>query len=1137
MTILELLSQLRSLDIRIWVENGRLRVSAPDGVLTPTLRETLSTRKTEIIAFLQQAEMAKEATTTPIRPSVHADNVPLSFAQQRVWILDQLQMAAFSNMSAAVQITGPLDVKILERSLNEIVRRHEILRTKFVVKNGNPIQVVLPELSVTIDVDDLLPLPADTRKTEAQHAMALSAQMMFDLTNPPLFQIRLFLLDRDTFILFFNFHHMISDAWSQSVLVSELITLYQAFYNGRSASLAPPPIQYADFVVWQQQMLQSDKIKEAIHYWKTRLASPLPVLEMLTDQRQRNIGTAIKQSCTLEGQLTQSLKLLSQQEHVTLSTVLLAAFKTLLYRYTGQTDIIVGVPVFDRERTEVQQLIGLFLNTLVLRTDLSGNPTFLELLQRVHQTVSQAFLHKDLPFERLVAEIHPERNLTRNPLFQTTFVMQNVPPLSLEISGLQVSPFSIEMQQGMPPDVLGINIQDTDAGIICELEFNSNLLNHTVLEQFQTLLQGIVTNPQQRLTNLPLLMAAEQAQFDTQDRAVPDLQNEQGQCIHKLFERQVAQTPDAIAVILDEAQLTYEELNRRANKLAHYLRTFGVGPETLVGVCMERSLDMIIGILGILKAGGAYLPLDLAYPKDRLSYMLADSQTQVLLTQQQLLEKLPDMQLHLICIDKDWDLIAQANASNPELQVTSGNLAYSIYTSGSTGRPKGVLMPHEQVVRLFTATNDWFHFDANDIWTFFHSHAFDFSVWEIWGPLIYGGKLVIVPYLLSRAPDKLHALLCEENVTILNQTPSAFRQLVWAEEKEEPRMHLGLRLVVFGGEALDLSNLQPWFARHGDHLPQLVNMYGITETTVHVTYRPLATQDVDEAPGSVIGVPIPDLQLYILDKALHPVPVGVAGEMYVGGAGLARAYQNRPGLTAERFVPNPFSNKPGTRLYKSGDLACYLPDGDVMYLGRGDQQVKIRGFRIELGEIESVLNQHVGVQETAVLARAHESGEKQLVAYLVPTFPQHPPTVNEIRDFLKEMLPAYMVPVTFIMLESLPLTPNGKLDRRALPAPDLPSPLALKEDFVAPEGVVEERVASIWIKMLGIDKVSVYDTFFDLGGYSLLATQAIHEINEAFSVDLSLRDLFEEPTIAGLSLLIEEILLERFEESISTTAE
>jgi amino acid adenylation domain-containing protein len=577
----------------------------------------------------------------------------------------------------------------------------------------------------------------------------------------------------------------------------------------------------------------------------------------------------------------------------------------------------------------------------------------------------------------------------------------------------------------------------------------------------------------------------------------------------------VQQTPDAVALVYGEDTLTYDKLNTRANQLAHHLRKRGVGPEVLVGICVERSIEMIVGLLGILKAGGAYVPLDPAYPKERLAFILQDTAVPVLLTQQRLLEALPECGAKVICLDSNWEIIAQEKTDNLVSEATAENLAYVIYTSGSTGKPKGVLVSHGNVMRLMKATEPWYNFDQEDVWTLFHSYAFDFSVWEIWGVLLYGARLVIVPYDVSRSPKDFYNLLVNERVTVLNQTPSAFYQLIQAEETLFPKNDLALRLIIFGGEALELQSLKPWFKRHGDQNPQLVNMYGITETTVHVTYRPITNEDVQSGQGSVIGERIPDLQLYVLDGNLQPVPIGVAGELFVGGAGLARGYHNRPELTVERFIPNPYSNKPGARLYKTGDVARYLPNGDLEYLGRADQQVQIRGFRVELGEIEVVLAEYPGVNMAVVMAREDRPGDKRLVAYVVASH-EPTPTFGELRSFLKEKLPDYMIPSGFVYLDTLPLTPNGKVDRRALPAPDLER-FRLETKFVAPRTPVEKVLAEIWSKVLGLERVGVHDNFFELGGHSLLATQVVARVNQTFEVELPLRVFFEKPTVAGLT--------------------
>ncbi|MCA2762227.1 MAG: amino acid adenylation domain-containing protein, partial [Microcystis sp. M151S2] len=700
---------------------------------------------------------------------------------------------------------------------------------------------------------------------------------------------------------------------------------------------------------------------------------------------------------------------------------------------------------------------------------------------------------------------------------------------------------------------LTLSMQNTETGLMGVWEYNTDLFNSETVERmnghFLTLLEGIIANPNERVSQLPLLTKVEQQQLliaghNTQVDYPAD------KCIHQLFEEQVERTPNDVAVVFEEQQLTYNELNRRANQLAHYLQSLGVKPDELVGICVERSLEMIVGLLGILKAGGAYVPLDPDYPQERLSFMLEDSQVKVLVTQAKLVESIPEHQAQLICLDTEWEKIAQNIPSNPESGVKPDNLTYIIYTSGSTGKPKGVLVNHANVVRLFAATDSWYHFNSNDVWTLFHSYAFDFSVWEMWGALLYGGRLVVVPYLVTRSPEAFYQLLCQEKVTILNQTPTAFRQLIQVEESLKGSFpplsrgvrgdrssttdnDLSLRLVIFGGEALEINSLQPWFNRHGDQCPQLVNMYGITETTVHVTYRPLSMTDLDST-ASVIGCPIPDLQVYLLDQYLQLVPVGVPGEMYVGGAGVTKGYLNRPELTTERFIPSPFEkdevipptplNKGGTqggaKLYKTGDLARYLPKGELEYLGRIDNQVKIRGFRIELGEIEALLASHPQIWETVVIVRDDTTGDKRLVAYIVPQS-EKTITINEIRQFLKAKLPSYMVPNAFVILDALPLTANGKIDRRALPPSESSSEPS--EKYVAPRNPIEDILVNVWSEILKVEKVGINDNFFELGGHSLLATKLVAQIRDRLKIELPLRQLFNTATLAELAQGIEQL--------------
>ncbi len=1053
-----------------------------------------------------------------IEPIARSQQLPLSFAQQRLWFLAQLEPdSSFYNMPAAVRLQGKLNVKALEQSFNEIISRHEVLRTNFQAKEGQPIAVISEVMRLTLPILDISSLPANQRQSEIKQLTAQEAQQPFDISRDHLLRVKLLRLSEQEHIVLLTMHHIVSDGWSIDVIVRELATLYLALCNGQALPLPKLPIQYVDFAAWQRQWLQAEVLETQLSYWRNYLENAPKVLELPTDYSRPATQTfrGATYSFELSTELSASLNKLSQQQGNTLFMTLLAAFQTLLWRYTGQEDIVVGSPIANRNRAEIEGLIGFFVNTLVLRTNLAGNPSFEELLKRVREVALGAYAHQDLPFELLVERLQPERSLSHTPLFQVMFVLQNTPMSALELPGLTLTP--VESDINSAKFDLTLEITETESGLVGNLEYNTDLFKETSIQRMaahlQTLLSGVVANPQQRLSQLPLLTEIEKHQLlvEWNNTAV---EYRQQQCIHQLFEAQVERTPDAVAVVFESEQLTYRELNIRANQLAHYLQQLGVKPEVLVGICVERSLFMIIGLLAILKAGGAYVPLDPAYPKERLTYILEDAAVSVLLTQQQVIENLPQHQTRVVCLDTDWESIAQQSSQNPISECTTDNLAYIIYTSGSTGQPKGVLVNHSNVVRLLATTQSWYNFNQQDVWTLFHSITFDFSVWEIWGALLYGGQLVVVPYWLSRSPQEFYQLLLTQQVTILNQTPSAFCQLIQVEDSLENTNNLNLRKVIFGGEALQIESLRPWFERHGDQSPQLINMYGITETTVHVTYRQLTIADLELASASLIGRPIGDLQVYLLDRYGQPVPIGVPGEMYIGGAGVVRGYLNRPELTPVRFIPNSFSDKPNARLYKSGDLARYLANGDIEYLGRIDHQVKIRGFRIELGEIEALISQHPVVRETVVVAHENSADSQRIVAYIVPQKEQTL-TISELRGFLESKLPSYMLPAAFVILEVIPLTQNGKIDRRALPIPDSARP-ELEEVFVAPRTKEEEILSEIWANVLGLKQVGIHDNFFSLGGDSIRSIQ-VQSQAQKHGLNFSIQQLFRFQTIYELA--------------------
>ncbi|HZI20311.1 MAG TPA: non-ribosomal peptide synthase/polyketide synthase [Pyrinomonadaceae bacterium] len=1082
-----------------------------------------------LTARVAELVSAGQGLPAPARVEVEGDSYRLSFAQQRLWFLDQLEPGSSTyNMPGGALLAGRLDVPTLESALAEMVRRHDVFRTTFHSVGGEPAQFIAGRFDLELPVTDLGDLPAAEQQLRAKQLGAEESRHVFDLARGPLVRFRLLRLSDTRHVLLVTMHHIISDGWSLGILIRETVTLYEAFLRGEPSPLPPLPIQYVDYARQQREEFSRNLLGPQLDYWRRELAGAPPLLELPLDrprppqQTYRGAAVAFELPEWLSGQLAA----LSRREGVTLFMTLLAGFQILLSRYSGQDDILVGTPIAGRRQRETEDLIGFFVNTLVMRLDLSGDPTAREALRQVRARALDAYANQDVPFEMLVEELRPVRSMSHSPLFQVMMVMQNTPLKEAKFSELE-----LELLEGAHETAkfdLTLELSERAGGLAGSLEYNVDLFDEAtarrMLAHYEHLLGLMVADLSQPVRELALLTPEEARQlllsWNRDHRRY-----EHAGAIHRLVEARAAETPEAAALTLGARSLTYRELNARANRLARRLRRDGVGPDVCVCVLAEPSLEMIVGLLGVLKAGGAYVPLDPHLPPERISLMLADVGAPLVLTQQGLASRLPAGAARVFLLDADWQSIADESPADPRTEVGPENLAYCIYTSGSTGTPKGVMVTHGNVTRLLAATEEWFGFGGQDVWTMFHSYAFDFSVWEIWGALAHGGRLVVVPYLTARAPDEFHELLRRERVTVLNQTPSAFRQLVAADalrhgdgERGGPE-RLALRYVVFGGEALDIRGLEPWFARHGDERPRLVNMYGITETTVHVTYRPLTAADVEGVSGSVIGRPIRDLQFYILDEQMRPVPPGVAGEIYVGGAGLARGYLNRPALTAERFVPHPYGEEAGARLYRTGDMARMQRGGEVEYLGRCDQQVKIRGFRIELGEIEAALAKCPGVAQAVVLVREDVPGDKTLAAYLLGDGAGRP-AIEEVRRHAKEYLPEYMVPPAFVVLDAFPLNANGKVDRKALPAPE-GRPDGGARDYVAPRTEDEELLAGIWSEVLGVERVGVNDDFFDLGGHSLLATQVATRAQEVFKAEIPLRRLFESPTIAGFAQAVE----------------
>jgi aspartate racemase len=1063
-------------------------------------------------ALLEQRLLQKHAHAAQIQKVPRrrtSGPCPLSFAQQRLWFLHQLEPGSpVYNIPTALHLSGPLDVRALEQSLNETVRRHESLRTTFSSVNGSPVQVIAPKLVLELPIVDLSGLSKAEQDAKAERLANEEIQRPFDLEQGPMLRATLLRLEQEEHEFILTMHHIVSDGWSKGVLLRELSALYGAFCNGASSPLPDLPVQYADFAVWQREWMQGEVLEAQLGYWKVQLEGMPPALELPTDRPRPAVQTlrGARRSLTLSQSLTEGLKALSQHEGTTLFMTLLAAFKVLLYRYTGRENIAVGAPIANRTRAEVENLIGFFVNTLVMRTSLVGDPSFRELLGRVREVALEAYANQDLPFEMLVEEVQPERDLSRTPLFQVVFALQNVPAQNLELPALSVEP--LETKSKTAKFDLSLLMIEEKGELRGTLEYSTDLFDAATIERmighFQTLLEGVLADPDQLISTLPMLTEAERRQVlvewnDTQTHYPKHMS------IHELFEDQAAHRADAVAVVFEDQKLTYGQLNSRANQLAHYLLSLGVGPEKLVGICMERSLEAIVGILGTLKSGGAFLPLDPKYPPERLAFMLEDAQASVLLTQERLMERLPKCRSQIICLDSDWGLMADHSQGNPASGARPDNLAYVIYTSGSSGQPKGVEIEHTSLVNLITWHQNVFHVTATDRATQLAGPAFDASVWEIW-PYLTAGATIYVPLedtLLS--PARLVEWLAANEITItFLPTPLAESVLV-----EEWPADLALRILLTGGDRL----------RHAPRrkLPfVLVNNYGPTENTVVSTWTHVTEGDHSSPPP--IGRPVFNTQIYVLDAHRQPAPIGVPGELYVGGAGLARGYLNRADLTADRFIPNPFSQKPGARLYKTGDLARLLPDGNIEFLGRFDNQVKIRGFRIELGEIEAVLGRHAAVRECVVVAREDRPGEKRLVAYVVPNKDRDAKT-RELRSFLKRELPEVMVPSAFVALNDLPLTPNGKIDRRVLPKPEQARP-NFDETFEPPREGLERRLAAIWEQVLGVQPIGVRDNFFELGGHSLLAVRLIAQIEEMTDQNLPLATLFQAPTIEQLAHIL-----------------
>ena len=1062
----------------------------------------LSAEELELFEYLLEEEGLGEVSRERAIPRRESqDEIPLSFAQERLWFLDQLTPGSTAyNMPGAVWLEGDVNVVALERSLNEIVRRHEALRTTFQTRRGRPVQVIAPAMSVSFPLIDLSQFDDDER--EAEQFSRAEAQRPFDLERGPLLRAVLLRLSGERHLLLVTLHHIVADGWSVTLLVQELAALYAAYSRGAQSPLAELDVSYADYAVWQRQWLKGERLEKELAYWRKQLSGELPVLKLPPAQVRPAEGRGELEKVRLGRDLTQRLRELGRNEGATLFMTLLAAWKVLLWRLSGERDVLVGTPVAGRGARELEPLIGLFVNTLVLRTELRSEQSFVEVLRRVREVCLEAYAHQEVPFERVVEVLRPERELNQAPLFQVLFALQNSPLPVIDLPGLRLR--VEDTTSDTTKFDLALEITEDADELACVWQYDTHVFDAATIKRmaahYQILLEGIVANPAHRIHELPLLNDTQERALLTECNATHVAYPKQT-LLHELFEEQVTRTPDALAVVSEEASLSYAELNRRANRVAHYLQSLGLPPEGRVGVLLERSADLVVALLGVLKAGGACVPLDPTYPTERLRLLIEDSHASVVLTHENLAQA-------VLCDEENF-------SRRPAKAPGSANVAYVIYTSGSSGRPKGVMVTHGALCNHMRWMGDAFAFSEADVFLQKTPIGFDASVWEFYMPLLVGARLVMARPGGHQDSGYLVRTIVEHGVTVVQVVPMLLRMLV-----ADPGLSSceDLRLVFCGGEALS----KELAAQCLERLPRarLCNLYGPAETTIDATYW--EAESSTNTATIPIGKPVANAGAYVLDEWLKPVPLGVIGELYLDGAGLARGYESRPDLTAERFVPNPFRNEPGTRMYRTGDLVRRLARGELEFLGRVDGQLKVRGSRVELGEVESALCAHADVVAAAVSGHEDTSGEQQLVAYVV-TADQRENLSRKLRTYLKERLPGHMVPSVFVRLEQLPLLPSGKVDRRALPAPDK-FDQTQPDEYRAPRTLVEETLCGIWEEVLGRDLIGVDDHFFELGGHSLLATQVVSRVKEALSVELPLTRLFQTPVLSELAEFVEQEL-------------
>ncbi|MEA5489205.1 MULTISPECIES: amino acid adenylation domain-containing protein [Pseudanabaena] len=1125
-TLDSLLFELSQRDVHLWLEGERLRYRAAKDAITPELLIEIKNRKAEIVQFLRQATQNSSPQLPPIVKIDRNTTLPLSFAQQRLWYLHKFEPDSSSNnMPVVFSFRGILNVSALEKSLHSVIARHEVLRTIFPSVNGQPTQVILPEVDIDISVEDLRLVPTEYRDAKARKRATALAQCSFNLETGPMIRVLLLQLTEVEHLLVFNIHNIVCDAASSDVFYQDFNTLYTAYANNQDSPLPELSVQYVDFANWQRNWLQGEVLESQLNYWKQKLQGPLSAIQLPTDHPRPHLVQTYRSELSarvLSKSLNADLTSLSQKLGGTLFMVLIATFEILLHRYSQQKDILITFASASRGHIETERVVGFFSNTLVQRINFEGDLTFRELFERVREASLEANMHQDLPFEKLVEELPPELTRSRSPLFQIKFALN--PPwsngrgmASVQLPDLTITPLINYIDNGETKYDLALAMREQENGLEMVIGYNADLFESSTIARmmghFQTLLESIVANPEQKIAVLPMLTTPEKQQilseWNNNNVPIPEL------CIHQLFESQVAQTPEAIAVIAMDAKLTYRELNSRANQLAHYLQSQGVDTETMIAICVERSADMLIAMLGVLKAGGTYIPLNPDYPHDRRISKLRNAQVSFILTQANLLDSFSEYGFSVFCLDANWEAIAKCSSDNLLTSIDPDNLAYVIYTSGSTGEPKGVTISHRSMVNHCLAVGKVYELNTQDRVLQFSNISFDVAIEEIFPTWLKGGTLILAQPEVYNSITKFIDSLAQQAITVINIPTAFWNEMVSGMSILDYSLPKSLRLVIVGGEKVSKATYQKWRSLVGDY-PRWLNGYGPTEATVTATiYDPCSSENNLPADSEIpIGRAIANLQTYVLDVNLQPCPIGVNGELYIGGVGLSRGYLNRPDITAERFIRNPFSNNPKDRLYKTGDTAFYLPDGNIGFIGRSDFQIKIRGFRVEPLEVETQLEKYPAVSNSVVLCQESPNGYKILVAYLSSKEDQGI-DVEDLKNFLQRKLPSYMIPSSFVILDTLPLTANGKVDRQALLT--LGTDRLVDVEVILPRDELEQRLASIWQKLLGINEISVNANFFELGGNSLLSVRLVTEIEKVFNYHFPISSFFEMGTIAKIA--------------------